>query len=1050
MISLNYKKTVFGFIKLLLIASMCMGKTPLYAQSGNTVLKGRVVDEKQSPIEGAIVNIAEESRIAVTDKEGYFRLKNVEEGDDIYVTAKGFKSQNKAAVLNGSFVVSLSPSDNINVQKIAVPFGFTERKFVVNSMSTVTGKELERHPVTVLQNAFAGTLSGVATLELNSEPGWSESELYIRGLRTLNPAARRPLVIVDNIERDLSFLDAYPIETVSVLKDAAATAIYGMRGANGVILVTTRRGETGKTKITFNQEIGFQALSGIPRQQNAYNYVMTMNQARYLDGLRPLYSAEDVQHYKEATEGSLDPSLRFKYANTDWYDVMLRDLAPQNRTNLTLSGGNRSTRYFVSFTYLRQEGMYNTQWTEANDGYSTQHRLNRFNLRSNIDMDVTKFLNVSLDLGGRIDQITQPLASTWTLFTWGTGENLPINPVFAPNGKFFLPNDNDSKNAAGLLSGSGIDYNRRRNLYSNVTVNGNLDFITKGLKARVMVGFDAYNTFEYRQSQNFDGFYYDRNSGTADDVDSYNYTRKRTAAVLANPSNVARDMNYNINTWSSLNYDRTFGKHAVNAQAMMRTYQNVVEGYTSSNRYLTYGGIANYVYDNKYIAQFTGSYMGNDNYQKGKRFGFFPGVSLGWVMSEESWLKDTKVDLLKLRASMGRSGQSVTGVRRYPYQGEYTRGGGYNFGTSQSLQDGVYESAAGNANITWELSDMINLGLDFDINNRKFYGQVDVFKEKRSQILITRSTVPDMFGIAVPQDSYGKAETKGLELTLGHRNKVGSVNYFVEGMLTYNKGKLTEIDEITPLEPYQRRTGRHIPYNNEDGLYYIRDKWASDPALISTSQADAQANPGKYPYQGNLKVGNAIFVDQNGDGLVSTNDRVPYGYTRVPELVPSVSFGFEWKGIDARVMLTAFLNRTVELRENMDFAFGWGGATTHEVTNTWGYYTDDPTDPRNINALYPRLSTTFSDNDRNYPRNQSTVWFRNGNFLSLRNVELGYSLPTKFISKINLSQCRFYARGYNLYNWSHFSNGFDPESPLNYLWAYPKTRSFSFGLTVAL
>ncbi len=1050
MIRINNIKLPVSLLRCLLAMCLFPQVAVLMAQPVALPLRGRVLDEEQRPIAGAVVNIAEESRIAVTGKDGYFTLRNVSDGDDIYVTAHGYKDRTQVARLDSPFIVMLTKAMALKEELLATPFAYTKAKYLLNSMSTVSGRDLERHPVTVLQNAFAGTLSGVATLELNSEPGWSESELYVRGLRTLNPAARRPLIMVDNVERDLSFLDAYPIETVSVIKDAAATAIYGMRGANGVILVTTRRGNTGKTRISVNQEFGFQALSGIPRQQNAYNYVMSMNQARYLDGLRPLYSVEDVQHYKEATEGSLDPSLRFKYANTDWYDVMLRDLAPQNRTNLTLSGGNRSTRYFVSFTYLRQEGMYNTQWTEANAGYSTQHRLNRFNLRSNIDMDVTRFLNVSLDLGGRIDQITQPLASTWTLFTWGAGENLPINPVFAPNGKFFLPNDNDSKNAAGLLSGSGIDYNRRRNLYSNVKVTGNLDFITKGLKAQVMVGFDAYNTFEYTQSQNFDGFYYDRNSGSADDAASFTYVRKRTAAPLANPTNVARDMSYNINTWSSLNYERAFGRHELSAQAMMRTYQNVVEGYTSSNRYLTYGGIANYVFDKRYMAQFNAAYMGSDNYEKGSRFGFFPGMSLGWLLSEESWLKESKVDMLKLRASLGRSGQAVTGVRRYPFQGEYTVGGGYNFGTSQAYQQGTYESAAGNSNIRWELSEMLNLGLDFDISKRSLYGQLDVFKEWRSNILISRATVPDMFGMAVPQDSYGKAESRGVEVTLGHRGKVGTLGYFIEGMFTYNKSKLTEIDEINPLEPYQRRTGRHIPYNNEDGLYYIKDKWASDAALISSSQAEASANAGKYPYQGNVKLGNAIFVDQNKDGQITTNDRIPYGYTRVPEMVPSLSFGGDWKGFDVRIMLTAFLNRTVELRENMDYAFGWGGATTHEVTRTWGYFTDDPADARNVAALYPRLSTTFSDNDRNYPRNQSNIWFRNGNFLSLRNVEVGYSLPAKLISKINLSQCRFYARGYNLYNWSDFSNGFDPESPLNYLWAYPKTRSFSFGINIAL
>ncbi|SEM41519.1 TonB-linked outer membrane protein, SusC/RagA family [bacterium A37T11] len=1030
------------------VISLLLAINSTFGQDEGLTLTGRVVNENGLPVSGAIISVAEESRIGVSDKNGYFSLKKVHPQDELIITANGYKATRATAVFKEGFQISLVAETDPYVNKIAVPFSEMPLKLVVNSMSTITGDELEKHPVTVLQNALPGGVTGIATYEANSEPGWSQTELYIRGLRTMNTAARQPLIMIDNMERDLSFLDAYPIKTISILKDAAAASIYGMRGANGVFLVTTKRGEAGKAAIQVSQEFGFQALSGLPLHPNAYNYVLTVNQARYLDGLQPLYSDEDIQHYKEASNGTLDPSLRYKYVNTDWYDVMLRNLAPQNRTNLTLSGGNRAARYFVSFTYLRQEGMYDEKWTNYNDGYTTQHILDRFNLRSNVDMDINKFLNVSLDLGGRIDRIAQPLASTWTIFTWGAGENLPINPVYAPNGEFSLPNDNDSKNAAALIARSGIDFNRRRNLYSNITATGNLDFITKGLNIKGTAGFDAYNTFEYTQSQNFNGFYYDPNTGTADDPSSYTYTRKRTATALANPTTIARDMSYNINLIGSLNYQRSFGVHAIDAQVMMRTYRNVVEGYTSSNRYLSYGAIANYSYKNKYIAQASASYMGNDNYAKGNRFGFFPGLSLGWLASEEDWLKGHDLQLLKLRASYGRTGQSVTGVRRYPYQGEYVEGAGYNFGTTQAYQQGAYESAAGNYNIKWELSDMANIGVDFDVWNHQLYGQVDVFKEWRSNILVTRSTIPDIYGVAVPQDSYGKAETKGLEITLGHKKKAGQITYFIEGMLTYNQNKVTEMDELQKTEPYQVLTGRRLSYNGEDGLYFIKEKWASDPALISTSAQDAIDHPEKYPYQGSMKVGNAVFRDANGDRVINDFDRLPYNYTRIPELVPSLKAGFEWHGIDARIIFTAYLNRTVETRENMDNAFGWGGSTTHEVTKTWGYYTDDPTDPSNINALYPRLSTTFSDNDRNYPRNTSNIWIKNGNFLSLRNVEIGYSLPISVISKINLRKLRIYCSGYNLYNWSNFENGFDPESPLNYIWAYPKTKSFSVGLNV--
>ncbi len=1014
-----------------------------YAQDSKIFI-GKVVDQNGLPVEGAVINVDESLRIAVTDKDGSFKLKKVTAGDRIHVNLLGYDETVVDAQFQEDFSITLNKAD-IYDKDFALPFHNQKLKYVVNSTSTVTGSELEKHPVTVLQNAFAGSVSGLATYEAISEPGWSETAMYIRGLRTMNSSARSPLIIVDDVERDLSFLDAYPIDKITVLKDAAASAIYGMRGANGVILVTTKRGQAGRTRITFNQEVGFNMASGIPMQQNSYNYALTMNQARYLDGLDPAYTNADIQHYKEAVDGTLDPSLRYKYISTNWYKELLRERAPQNRTNLTINGGGESVRYFVSFSYLNQEGLYNEKYTEWNEGYSTQHRLDRYNLRSNIDIDITKGLNVSLDLGGRIDRIRQPLASTWELFTWGTAELLPINPVFTPRGDWFLPTDNNSKNGPARLAMSGINYNRRRNLYTNLIVNGDLDFITKGLKVQARVGFDSYNGFKYEQTQSFNGYSYDRDSGTADDPNSYAYTLQRVSAPLSNPVVSPRAVSYNINAYGGLMYDRTFDKHNVSAQVMLRTYKNVVDGFTSSNRFLTLGGILNYIYDGKYIAQVTASYMGSDNYEKGDRFGTFPGLSLGWLISEEGFLDNDNISLLKLRASIGRAGQSTTGVRRYPFQGEYVEGGGYNFGHSQAYYQGTYESAAGNSNIKWELSDMVNIGVDFDFWNRGLYGQVDVFKEWRSNILVSRSTIPDMYGIAVPQDSYGKAETMGTEVTLGHQGKIGDFRYYAEGILSFNRSEITEMDEVQPDFPYQVQTGQSIGVRS----MYEKVQWASDASLIATSQQDAIDNPGKYPYQGSMKLGNAVFKDQNGDRTINADDMVWKGYSNIPELMPSLKLGFSWKGFDGRVLLTAYLNRTVETRENMDFGFGWGGATTHEVTNTWGYYNDDPTDPRNINAKYPRLSTSFSDNDRNYPRNTSDIWLRNGNFLSLRNVEFGYSLPKKLVAKANLTQCRIYFSGYNLYNWSEFDNGFDPENPLNYIWNYPKTKSFSIGLNLA-
>lgn len=1038
-------------IKPFLFSVMLIFANMAWAQETD-VLNGRVLDTENKPIAGAEINVAESSRIVLTDTEGRFLLKGIKPGDEIFARAIGYRSSIKVVETFAGFEIILEDDKDEYIHTTPLPFTRKPVKFVTEATSVVTGKELEKHPVTVLQNAFTSTLSGVGTYEAQSEPGWSETAIYIRGLRTMNSDARSPLIIVDNVERDLSFLDAYPIESITVLKDAAATSVYGMRGANGVILVTTKRGEAGKTNISFTQEFGYQTSAGIPESQNSHNYALTRNQAAYLDGKTPEFSDEDIEYYRRVSNGeTLEGMAKYKYFNTNWHKVMLRDLAPQLRTNLSISGGNSRTRYYVSFSYLRQEGLYNTKWTEMNDGYSTQHVLDRFNLRSNIDIDVNRFLNVSMDLGGRIDNISQPGIDVWNLFTWGAGENLPIYPVFTPNGEFFMPTSSDSKNGAAQIAGRGVEVNRRRNLYSTITATGNLDDLLSGLKAKLTFSFDSYETFQKVQQADINVYYYNFTDDVTD-VSEYTYQRVRTFKALPNATTTPREYYYNINMNGGLEYNNTFGKHSVSAQTFARTYRNIVRGQNSSNRYLSFNGMATYIYDNRYVLSGNLSYMGSDNFASGERFGTFPGISAGWVLSEESWLKNSFANLLKMRASFGRAGQSVIGADRYPYQSSFVEGNGYNFGTSQSAVSGVYESTSGNRNIKWELSDMVNLGVDFDFWNKKIYGSIDLFKEWRSNILVDRSTIPSLYGVTVPQDSYGKAETKGFELSLGHQHKVGDFSYYLEGMLSFNRSKITEMDELELDYDYQKLTGHRIG-TSDNGTQYrllVFQQWVSDESKIPTSHQDAIDNPDKYPWHaaGAYKLGNAIFQDTNGDRIINEYDKTPYGYANIPEMIPSLRVGFAWKGFDARVVITAYLNRTVATRENMDYGFGWGGTSTHAVTQTWGYYTDDPNDARNMNAKYPRLSTSFSDIDRNYPYNESTIWMVNGNFLSLRNVEVGYSLPQKLISKAYMTQCRIYFSGYNLHNWSHLPKGFDPENPTNYIWAYPKTKSFSVGVNI--
>ena len=1046
------------------------------ASTGNT-LKGRVVDPDGKPIPGAMVNLAEQSKMVFTDENGEFTIKDANYDDEVNATCVGYiTSITPIEDFSAPIVITLSPDTDMYAHNAPVAFGEQQKKLLTDSRSTVTGEELQRYPVTVLQNAFNSTLTGVETYEVSSEPGWSETKMYVRGVRSLNAAARNPLVIVDDVERDLSFLDAFPIETVTVLKDAAATALYGMRGANGVILVTTKRGEAGKTHINFTQEVGFQTLTGKVENQNSYNLALTKNQVCYLDGKDPVYSAEQIEKYRRVCEGeTLEGMDRYRYFNTNWFDELYREAAPVVKTNLQISGGNQRARYYVSFSYLRQEGMWNKKGTNFNDRFSTQHVLNRWNLRSNLDINVNKYLRVSLDLGGRIDNILQPTTGVFTLTTMGAVEADPMRPVYCPNGELYQ--DGSAQNPTFLLGSSGQEKNRRRQLYSTLDVTGNLEPITKGLEANLVVSFDAYDVFQSTQTNRVNTYSYDFTNTSVENVEDFTYTQTNRYEELTNPVTHERANSWTLNTRFGFKYDREFGgMHRVQANAFIRAYQqrlNIREASTdnamySSDRYLSYNGSLAYIFDNRYIVSGNISRMGNDNFAPGERWGTFWGVSAGWVLSEEKFLQNPDIDLLKLRASYGKSGMSDTGAGRYPYQSTFATSGGYSFGHNATNVPGFIESVAGNPNSKWEISKMVNVGLDWDFWHHRLYGSFDVFKEWRSDILIERSTNPNILGTTFAKDSYGKVNTHGIELTIGHSNKIGNVNYTVEGMLSWNRNKIIEMDEVSPAVEWQRKTGDRIrDYASVSSIYewenrdviggwnaYRFVQWASDPALIATSQEDAIAHPEKYPYNtfsgGNQKLGTAVFRDLNGDRQIDSRDMEPYGFTLIPELTPSISLYAEYKGFDVKVIGTAYLNRSVFLSPSMTFSEWGNNNATHEVVNAWGYYTDDPADPRNINAKYPRLSYTYNteDSSRDNGSYQNDIWIMNGDYFSLRNIEVGYSLPKSLISKIHMSQCRFYFSAYNLATISHMPKGMDPEKPMSYCWWYPKTRTFNFGLHV--
>ncbi len=1043
---------------------------------GARELRGRIVDPDGTPVPGAVVNVAEQSRIVLSDKDGCFTLRDVSYDDEVNTRCIGYITTIVPVEdLDRELVITLVPDRDLHSHPFQVGFGSKQDKFTTEATSTVTGSELQRYPVTVLQNAFNSTLTGVTTYEAASEPGWAETTMYVRGIRTLNSNARNPIIIVDNVERDISFLDAFPIETVTVLKDAAATAIYGMRGANGVILITTKRGQSGKTNIDFTQEVGFQTLTGKVETQNSYNMALTRNQVRYLSGQDPMYTPEQIEMYRRVCAGEqLEGMDRYRYFNTNWFDQLYRETSPVVRTNLQISGGNNRARYYVSFSYLRQEGMWNDRWTSYNERFNTQHVLNRWNLRTNLDINVSKYLTVGLDLGGRIDNIIQPTEGVFGLTTFGAVEANPMEPVFTPQG--YIYSSSTATNPARQLAASGQEKNRRRQLYSTLNINGDLSVLAKGLGVEAVISFDAYDGFESTQRNAINTYSYDYMNMNAQKIEDFTLTQTTTYSELTNPTANERDNAWTLNLRGGLKYNRVFGKHNIDVHAFVRSYMRRLNvgphsadnTMYSSDRSLSYNAMATYVFDNRYVLNGSISRMGNDNFDPGSRWGTFWAASAGWLLNNEKFLRNENIDLLKLRASYGETGFDATGAGRYPYQSTYREDGGYGFGYNAVWVPGYIENVAGNPNSKWEVSKMFNAGLDWDFWHRKLYGSFDVWKEWRSNILVSRSTIPDMIGIGYAQDSYGKVESRGIELTVGTQQKIGRVSFQIEGLLSWNTNRITEMDETEPLAEWLRKTGSRIRGDEHIGDIYDGDKrgpvggwyiyqfehWASDPNLVATSHQDAIDHPEKYPYNvnsaGNQQLGTAVFRDVNGDRQINELDRVPTKYTMLPDLTPSLLVGVKYAGFDLRAVLTAYLNRQVFLSPMISFS-GWSIMGTHEVTKAWGYYNDNPADPCNINATYPRpMYGGFNNIDSHYDGSyKNDIWVKNGNYLSLRNIEFGYSLPEKLIAKAYMTRCRVYFNAYNVFNWSSLPKGMDPEKPISFVWWYPKTRIFSFGVNVS-
>lgn len=887
------------------------------------------------------------------------------------------------------------------------------------AISVIGGSDMETHPTDNLSNSLGGLLTGISAQQTGGQPGSDGSNLWLRGLRTLSGGASQPLVLVDNAPGDYANLDPTEIENIKVLKDAAATAIYGQRGANGVILVTTKRGKVGKLAVKFNAQTGFQELVGLPKFLNSYEYGKLFNEAKFNEGATiPTYDDATLEKYRDQTGNNV-----YTNPSVDYVGQFLKSTAPIQRYSLGLSGGSDFAKYNIILGVMDQQGFY--KYAVDDPKYSTNASSARYNMRTNLDVQINKRLNILFNLSGQITRNKSPYVGNAAIWSTIMHELPNAYPIFTPSGNLG-GSSTKFNNPVGLMSRSGYQEVNNRNMQAMLEANQQLDFITKGLTATLSTAYSGFNTYGYQKKQEFAVYSVDQ---------LLKETKFGLDKPLSDGSDLSNDMNYSTSLWGSINYDRTFGNHSLQASAMSYLEEKFIPRYSPYVN-LNYGGTLNYGFLNRYFLGGSLSYSGNDNYAPTKRFGLFYSVSGAWDIHKEALFIDSKlISQLKVRSSYGLVGNNgQVSTQRYLYQTQYATGSGYPFGTTFSTSNGVVASQIGNPSFTWEKSKQFNVGIEGELF-KKVYFSFDYYTDHRYDMLASpMGVLSDVFGATLPYTNIGKVNSWGYESVLGVNQKMGDFKLNLELNATFSDNKVIQNGEVGGLSPNLQAVGKPsfgIWGLKSLGLFY-------DAADIANSPVQ------KF---GTYAPGDVKYADLNQDGIIDGNDVTRLGGSGIPNLFSSFKFKVSYKGFDLGALVTGSFNRSVYIPSEFSSAIPNGGKLAEGAYQRWANYTDqngDLIDTRST-AIYPRLLTTVSTNNAQ----NSTLNIKSADFIRLKNIEIGYTLPSAWMRAIKIESIRVFCNGYNLALLYDQAKIGDPESPGAFL-SYGKTRILSFGATVSL
>ncbi len=986
-------------------------------------IAGRVIDaETKEPIIGATVWVKDSALGTNTNVDGAFDYTFTGHYGYIAVSYIGYQTQ-EFPVTNLPKVIELSAGNELD-EVVVVGYGTQKKASVVGSIASVSVNDI-RMPTAKISNNLAGQLAGVISVQRSGEPGAS-STFWIRGISTFG-SSTTPLVLVDGIERDLDLVDIEDIKDFSILKDAAATAIYGVRGANGVILITTREGIVGKPQINIRFEAGMVQPTKVPDMLDAVQLAELWNAAAGSE----VYTPEVIQKYRDGS----DPDL---YPNVDWVDYLYKDLSFNERVNVNVTGGGSTAKYYISGGFYNEDGLF------ARDNmkeYNTSVFYRKFNFRSNVEVQLHKYTKLNVNLATTFERKNEPGTAAsnsggTSIWNYAIKSAPNVFPAVYSNGLLPGPGANNGENPYVLLTQTGYRekfYNTAQSLFSLTQDLG--DWVTKGLTVTVKGSFDAKNYNHLARTKTPPQYMASGRDEFGDLI------LQQTVVGTDNLTYAESHSGYrSVYLEASVNWARSFGKHDLSALFLYQQSQRNDVGIDKSEpelalpyRHQGIAGRITYSYDNRYFIEGNFGYNGSENFSPGKRFGFFPSVAAGYVISNEKFFEPVRgvIDLLKIKASYGIVGNDKIGtgdnVRRFIYNGTVNSGSSYYFGTRPHSSSSIQMGDWPNPNVGWEEAHKLNVGIDLSLFS-KLKISADYFKEKREGIFLQRQSIPVYVGLSTqPWVNIGKMRNSGVDASLEYHQTIGQdLHLTVRGNFTYARNMIVDQDQPDYKYLYMNRTGQ--------ARYQTFGLVA---AGLFRDQADIDAWP-KQSF-GDVEPGDIKYLDLNGDGVVDSYDVKPIGYTSIPEIVYGFGFSLQWKAFD----FSAFFQGVghVSFSTLTDQTLGFNARNSREA-NLFSDVYDNYWTPERLDAKYPRLYIGTNNNNNQ----TSTFWMANGRYMRLKNLEIGYTLPKRISQKMAMQNMRVYLSGVNLFTFSPFKL-WDPDLQTGAT-NYPNNRIINIGLTI--